>query len=104
MVDRGRCELCGRIAVLHRHHIIPKVIWRRLKRKRRVKGNPPSAGLCLLCSRQVHALFNETELAELGSIEELKKYPVVKEYIKWVRRFGAFSYKAPPKLSRRVKQ
>lgn len=100
----GKCELCDRVGVLHHHHIIPKVIWRRLKRRGRVKGNPPIAMLCLHCSRQVHALFDEGELAQFRSIEKLKEYPEIKEYLNWVRRFGAQSYKAPPMRSRRLRE
>lgn len=109
--NEGECELCSRAEVLHRHHIIPRVIWRRLKRRGKVEGNPSLAMLCLLCSRQVHALFDERELAQFGSIEKLREHPAIKEYVSWVRRFGAGSCKAPPtrtlrapRLSRRVKE
>lgn len=105
MANEGKCELCGRTETLHRHHIIPRIIWRRLKRRGKVKGNAPLAMLCLHCSRQVHAMFSDHELAEFGTIEKLKEQPAIKEYIGWVRRFGAFSHKTPPppRLSRRVR-
>jgi hypothetical protein len=82
----GKCDLCGReVPRIHRHHIIPRVVWKRLKRRRKVKGRCPVVDLCGDCGRQVHVLFTENELAGM-SWEELKEHPDVREYVEWVRK------------------
>ena len=72
------CPLCERsIPTSQRdaHHLVPKS-----------HGGKQTVVLHRICHRQIHALFNETELARrLNSIESLRASEELKPFIKWVR-------------------
>ena len=60
------------------HHLVPKSRDGRLG---------PTAFLCGICHRQIHALFSEATLAnELNSIVNLRANPQVYSYLKWARK------------------
>jgi hypothetical protein len=72
------CPLCDRpIPKPQRdeHHLIPKS-----------HGGRQTAVLHRICHRQIHATFNETELArQYNSIEQLKLQPAMIDFIVWIR-------------------
>ena len=74
-IDATACELCLREADGYTvHHLVP-----------RFKGGSlgPTAVLCSICHRQIHALFSEATLAgELNSIALLRINPSVKNYLR----------------------
>jgi ribosome-binding protein aMBF1 (putative translation factor) len=71
------CELCGREVPLTRHHSIPK-------QKRGKKG--AVIYLCVPCHKQIHALFTNSELKKLNTVEKLKEDARVQKWIVWVRK------------------
>ncbi len=77
MADR-RCALCERVVPERtRHHLTP----------RQVGGNRfPTVQLCRTCHRQLHALFDNRELAERNTIAKLRADPRVAAYLRWVRQ------------------
>ena len=72
------CPLCERsIPPSQRdaHHLVPKS-----------HGGKQTVVLHRICHRQIHALFNETELAHrLNSVESLRASEELQRFIKWVR-------------------
>ncbi|MBT8537075.1 HNH endonuclease [Polynucleobacter paneuropaeus] len=72
------CPICDR-AIPHSqkdaHHLIPKS-----------KGGKATEYLHRICHRQIHALFNETELArKLNTAESLKEHTDMQKFIGWVK-------------------
>ena len=56
------------------HHLIPKS-----------KGGKTTAYLHLICHKQIHALFTETELAQqYHHAQTLRDHPEMKKFIGWV--------------------
>jgi len=84
-VSSPACELCERaVPRLTKHHLFPKSVGRR-------KGRPvdelPTAELCGACHRQVHALFENRELAKrLDSLEALRAEPRMQSFLTWVKK------------------
>jgi hypothetical protein len=73
------CPLCDRpIPVSQRdaHHLIPKS-----------RGGVQTVWLHRICHRQIHALFNETELARsFRDPQALREHPEMARFLEWVRR------------------
>ena len=90
---QGECEVCGRrTAKVFRHHQVPAAKGGR---------SGPVRLCCRTCSRQVHMLFSEAELAAMGW-EELLATPQMRRYVQWVRkRPGDFPTKRSNRLKRR---
>lgn len=72
------CPICDRVipnSQKDAHHLIPKS-----------KGGSATEYLHRICHRQVHALFNETELAKsLNTAEALKAHPDMQRFVSWVK-------------------
>jgi 5-methylcytosine-specific restriction endonuclease McrA len=72
------CPICDRVIPDEQkdaHHLIPKS-----------KGGKSTAYLHRICHRQIHALFNETELARrLNTAQSLKEHPDMQKFIAWVQ-------------------
>jgi len=78
------CPLCEReVDQLTKHHLTPE---------RRNRKNSDSISICLQCSHQIHALFdNRTLKTELNTLEKLKADPKVVKYVQWIqKRDGTF--------------
>ncbi len=77
------CELCERMMEqLTAHHLTPR---QKTKRKKVAPG--PTIQICSACHRQLHALFNNSQLAkELNSIDKLKSYPDMANFLTWVKK------------------
>ena len=73
------CPLCERrIPPSQRdaHHLVPKS-----------RGGTQTQWLHRICHRQIHALFNETELAQhYFSVERLLAHADVAKFVAWVQR------------------
>lgn len=73
------CALCERDIVkaqIEYHHLTPKS-----------KGGTQTVPLHNICHRQIHALFNESELAlNLNTIEKLRHEPELSKFITWVKK------------------
>jgi DNA helicase IV len=80
------CEICGReVSQLTGHHLMPKKIVKRLKRRGRevivVKSQT-----CNDCHKMLHSLFPLKDLAvHLNNIQKLKQNSDVVNYISWIK-------------------
>lgn len=72
------CPICNRnipISQKDAHHLIPKS-----------KGGKSTEYLHRICHKQIHALFNENELAKIfNTAESLKGHPDMQTFINWVK-------------------
>ena len=77
--DEVVCPLCDRPvppAQRDAHHLIPKS-----------RGGVQTTWLHRICHRQIHALFNETELArQYHQVDALRAHPEMARFLDWVRR------------------
>lgn len=79
---KGTCELCGRTASLHKHHLRPKA-----RKPKKNLSRKSVAWFCEDCSAQVHTLFSRKELTRrYFTVDLLKENMAVQKYIDWVRR------------------
>jgi 5-methylcytosine-specific restriction endonuclease McrA len=81
------CPLCDRPLgqKIEKHHVVPKS-----------KGGRETVSIHPICHRKIHKVFTNTELANLGSIEALKKHPDIAAFTKWLKR-------KPPDFYRRTR-
>lgn len=88
------CPLCERpIPPSQRdaHHLVPKS-----------RGGVQTEWLHRICHRQIHALFNETELARhYNSVERLLSHPDVARFVAWVQRKPADFYERTSRSERK---
>jgi len=71
------CPLCERkdLPALTEHHVVPKS-----------RGGRSTISICRDCHRQIHALFdNKTLEYELNSIEDLKRHPGIRKFLRWIK-------------------
>lgn len=72
------CPLCDRVipeSQRDAHHLVPKS-----------KGGKKTEFLHRICHKQVHALFDETELAtKLNNADALRSHPEMQKFIAWVK-------------------
>ena len=72
------CPICNRIIPASQkdaHHLVPKS-----------KGGKSTEYLHRICHKQIHALFNETELAKkLNNAELLRNHSDMQTFINWVK-------------------
>jgi len=75
------CELCGREipnGYESEHHLVPKS---------RGGNHSETAIFHEVCHKQIHALFNEHELAVLyNTVSKLRNHRDVKRFVKWVSK------------------
>jgi len=75
------CQLCERTGLaLTEHHLVP-----------RQKGGGGQGGetidVCVPCSKQIHALFTNSELKQkFNTLEALKADERVRKFVDWVRK------------------
>jgi hypothetical protein len=84
------CQICGREAELHPHHLIPQKIWKRIMKnkgwKKMLCPPAPVIQVCDDCEKTIHALFKLKELAKkFNTLEKLKNEERVKKYVLWVK-------------------
>lgn len=85
----GQCELCERSPLpVTRHHLVPLSQGGK---------NGPIALLCAGCHRQLHALFPNTTLKAMPTIQTLRAHPDIQKYLRWVK-------KQPPETGVRVRR
>lgn len=75
-----RCELCGRVVpALTEHHLTPREQGGALLDKAR---------LCPACHRQIHALYTNRDLVQLGltSVAALRADPAIAAYVRYIRK------------------
>jgi hypothetical protein len=87
------CKICARPTdKIYKHHLIPKV-------KGGKKGQIIEC--CKTCSRQVHMLFSESELARM-TLEELLSTDTMQDYLMWIKnKSGDFKVRKSRRLQGR---
>ena len=87
------CPICDRSipnSQKDAHHLIP-----------RSKGGKSTEFLHKICHKQIHALFNETELAKtFNTAKSLKEHPDMQIFINWVKNKPDAFYERVAKSSR----
>ncbi len=80
-IESQQCQLCGVIVEhTHKHHLVPQ---------QKSKGMPrdlkhATIECCRPCSKQVHALFSNSEMKRYyNTFERLKEDPRVQKWILW---------------------
>jgi predicted HNH restriction endonuclease len=64
------------------HHLVPR---QNTKRKKQDPGQ--TVDICSACHRQIHALFDNKQLAkELNTLEKLSNQPQMQKFLVWVRK------------------
>ncbi len=100
-MDHATCALCGRRERTTRHHLIPRTLHKRLKKR----GVDPESlqhtvELCPPCHKHVHQTLSEKELAEdYNSLEDLLRHPEIAKWRDWLASKPA-GY-APPQVPMR---
>mgnify|MGYP001594469051 CR=1 FL=1 len=93
------CQLCERdVEDITKHHLIPKQKfnkkWRRIYKKSGLKHWEVTISVCVPCSKQVHTLFTNKELAEnYNTLDKLKEDYNIQKWVDWVRRHNPGSSK-----------
>ena len=87
------CPICDRFIPVSQkdaHHLVP-----------RSKGGRSTEFLHKICHKQIHALFNENELAKtFNTAESLKSDPDMQIFIHWVKNKPDAFYERVVKSSR----
>jgi hypothetical protein len=87
------CPICDRSIPTSQkdaHHLIP-----------RSKGGKSTEFLHKICHKQIHALFNENELANtFNTAKSLKEHPDMQIFINWVKNKPDAFYERVAKSSR----
>jgi len=87
------CPICSRFipeSQKDAHHLIPKS-----------KGGKSTEYLHRICHKQIHALFNENELAKiLNTAESLRNHSDMQTFINWVKNKPDNFYERAAKSSR----
>lgn len=81
------CALCGRSAATTRHHLVPRALHRRLKRRNGVQGRDLCATipLCRPCHATLHQTFDERDLAEnYDTLEKILADERMARWRKWL--------------------
>ncbi|WP_236615110.1 hypothetical protein [Desulfovibrio sp. X2] len=81
------CAICGRQAPLTRHHLVPRALHKRLKRRAAFAGRDLSAtiGLCRACHSTLHQTFSEKELAvSYDSLESILADGCIARWREWL--------------------
>lgn len=89
------CKVCNTDQAVQKHHITPKS-----RSAFTAPKETETIECCSDCGNQVHMLFNNKKLSELG-FEGLMKSDVMLKYIQWKKKHpGDHTYRA----SRKVKE
>lgn len=84
------CELCGRKNYLNFHHFIPRTLHTNKWFKKHFTRKEMSEGINVCkyeCHREIHVVEdNKTLGKEYNTLEKLLNHPILKKYVKWVRK------------------
>lgn len=88
--DDEACALCGRHGVeLTRHHLIPRTRHHNKKARKTFARHDMQhriLRICRACHKQIHALFNEKELAlQYHDRDALLSHPDMARFVDWIR-------------------
>lgn len=84
------CELCGRdVDATMKHHLIPRTRHKnkRIKRDSTLEQRRQTVNLCQPCTRQIHTVLSEKELADrYNTLEALWEHSVISRFLIWLRK------------------
>lgn len=78
-----KCELCGFVGDLQKHHLVPQRTCR--NKYKDMKDDPSNhIYICDVCHRTIHAYFTENELRDgLNTLEALRENDRFAAFLKW---------------------
>ncbi|KAG2495405.1 hypothetical protein HYH03_006354 [Edaphochlamys debaryana] len=85
----GGCALCERQMPLTFHHLIPKDVHSRYKKRGLLSTEQLSTGvdICRACHSAIHRTYdNKTLAAQYGSLEALKQSEPLMRFVEWARK------------------
>jgi len=82
------CQLCNRNQTLTKHHLIPKVLHKKLRKKKYKKDVLNiTIDVCRDCHDHVHILYTERELfRDYNTLELLLSSTAIQKFIKFIRK------------------
>lgn len=104
MPEELKCALCGRdVPIVTNHHLVPQSVGRRKGIKPR---DLPQTDLCITCHKQLHALFDNAELAiRLNDIPALRQHEKVQAYLEFIlKHSGHTVFKARRNTERKKRK
>jgi hypothetical protein len=91
-----KCRVCDTDEAILNHHVTPKSRGG-LRRLPVMKGNDLTIECCSDCGNQLHMLFTNKELEELGL--NVLNLEAMKKYIEWKKKHpGNHAYRASNKV------
>ena len=86
--EPDRCQLCGRLERLTRHHLIPRMRHRNKRVRRRFDRSEMQGRIlrvCRPCHNHIHHVLSEKELARhYNTRERLLEHPEMRRFITWI--------------------
>eukprot|EP01097_Dermamoeba_algensis_P001874 TRINITY_DN1726_c0_g1_i1.p1 TRINITY_DN1726_c0_g1~~TRINITY_DN1726_c0_g1_i1.p1 ORF type:complete len:187 (-),score=48.01 TRINITY_DN1726_c0_g1_i1:165-725(-) len=85
----GCCQLCGATQRITIHHLIPKLILKRMrnKGKERVDVSKYLVEVCRPCHNELHRLWGHGELAkDYQTVEMILEAPEIQPFLAWKRK------------------
>jgi hypothetical protein len=84
------CPLCEREAPRSKHHLTPRSVDKRKKKRKKLKHDDDPvalAGTCVDCHRKVHSLYdNKTLAAVYETLEKLREAPGIPEWLGFIKK------------------
>jgi len=79
------CPICKRKVSLTKHHLIPKVLHKRFKKKKKKYNLKETIDICNDCHNQLHKVFTVKELAlNINTLELIINNEKVKKFARFV--------------------
>eukprot|EP00696_Hemimastix_kukwesjijk_P010758 gnl/Hemi2/23541_TR7896_c0_g3_i1.p1 gnl/Hemi2/23541_TR7896_c0_g3~~gnl/Hemi2/23541_TR7896_c0_g3_i1.p1 ORF type:complete len:227 (+),score=85.32 gnl/Hemi2/23541_TR7896_c0_g3_i1:71-682(+) len=87
----GSCKLCGSTTRITIHHLIPKLILKRLKKTQRANTKVDVSlylvDVCRPCHNELHRLWGHGELASsYQTVDMILEAPEIQPYLLWKRK------------------
>ena len=85
----GSCQLCGARQRITIHHLIPKLVLKRIRnhKKDRVDVRKYLVDVCRPCHDELHRLWGHGELAkEYQTVDMILEAPDIQPYLQWKRK------------------
>eukprot|EP00164_Ancoracysta_twista_P000105 GFYU01000150.1.p1 GENE.GFYU01000150.1~~GFYU01000150.1.p1 ORF type:complete len:207 (-),score=68.86 GFYU01000150.1:67-687(-) len=85
----GTCKLCGTTNKITIHHLVPKLILKRMRNagKPKIQVNKYLVEVCRKCHNELHRLWGHGELAaEYQTVDMILAAPEIQPYLQWKRK------------------
>ena len=82
----SKCILCEREKELTKHHLIPKKLHKRFRKKKVDIDLNQTINLCIDCHNHIHRLYDEKTIAyELYTLELIQEDINMVKFINWIK-------------------